>query len=229
MSGKSKCKEEILMKKFSTLALSCLAVLSMMDATAEPVFTWVDQDGVTHFSETPPEDASVESFRIELEQAPAAGPARDDDHFSVVNQVERMQKSRLENEKVRTERLQAEAEARRAATANQPRSSDNYYDSNRYYPATSFFGYRSGYQPGYQSGYRPGNKPGHRPGNRPGHRPGNKSSIRTGNNSSIRPGHTRGRPVQLPEYGGYCGYGGYGGRGGHGGHRGRTISRAQMR
>ena len=199
------------MKKFSSLAISCLAALSMTYAAAAPIFTWVDQDGVTHFSETPPEDDAVESFRIELEQAPAAGPAQDDDYFSVVNQVDRMRKSRLENEKVRTERLQAEAEARRAATANQPRSSDYYYDSNRYFPATSFLGYRPGYQPGY--------KPGHRPGNKPGHRRGNQSSI--------RPGHRPVHPIQLPEYGGY---GGRGGRGGHGGYRGgRTISRAQMR
>jgi len=205
------------MKKFSGLAISCLAVLSMTHATAEPIFTWIDRDGVTHFSEIPPEDDSVESFLIDLEQAPAAGPAQDNDHFSVVNQMERMRKRRLENEKVRTERLQAEAEARRATTASQPRSSDDYYDGNRYFPVTSFYG------------FRPGNRPGNRPGHRPGHRPGNKSSIRTGNNSSIRPGHRRGRPVQLPEYGGYGGYGGHGGHGGNRGHRGRTISRVQMR
>lgn len=174
------------MKKFSGLAISCLAALSMTYTAAEPIFTWVDREGVTHFSETPPEDAAVEPFRIELGQAPAAGPVRGDDYYSVVKQVERMQKSRLENEKARTERLQAEAEARRAATANQPRSTDSNNDTNRYYPSYPLYGYRPGYKPGHP----PGNKPGHRPGNKPGHRPGH------------RPVH----PIQLPEYSGHGGY-----------------------
>ena len=154
------------MKKISGLVIGCLAAFSMTHAIATPVFTWVDQDGVTHFSESPPEDASVESFQINLEQAPAAGPAQDDDYFSVVNQAGRMEKSRLENEKVRTERLQAEAAARQAATANQPRSASNYNDTNRYYPVYPYYGYRPGYHPGFKPGHRPGNRPG-RPGQLP--------------------------------------------------------------
>ena len=154
------------MKTSSALAIGCIAALSMVHAMAAPVFTWVDPDGVTHFSESPPEDDSIESFRIELEQAPAAGPAPDDDYFSVVRQMERMEKSRLENEKVRTERLQAEAEARRAAAANQPRASNQEYDSDRYYPTYPVYGYRPGFHPGFKPGHRPGHRPG-RPGQLP--------------------------------------------------------------
>jgi hypothetical protein len=158
-------------KTASTLAISCLVAFSMAHAVATPVFTWVDRDGVTHYSESPPEDDSVESFMIELEQAPAAGPAQDDDYFSVVNQAGRMEKSRLENEKARTERLQAEAEVRQAAAASQPRPTSNDTDTNRYYLAYPNYGYRPGYRPGFKPGLRPGHRPGHGSGHRPG-RPG---------------------------------------------------------
>ena len=140
-----------------TLGIFCLAVTLLAHAGEQTVFTWVDADGVTHFSEAPPEDTAVESFEIKLEQAPAAGPAQDADHYSVVNQAQRMEQSRLESEKVKTERLQAEAEARRAAAASQPSASSGDYDSDRYYPAYPFYyGYRPGYRPGYKPGHRPG-------------------------------------------------------------------------
>ncbi|UCC55737.1 MAG: DUF4124 domain-containing protein [Gammaproteobacteria bacterium] len=184
------------MSKASTLAIACLVAVSMTYAIAAPVFTWVDQDGVTHYSETPPVNHSVESDMIELEPAPAAGPAPDDDYFSVIRQAERMEKSRLENEKARTERLQAEAAVRQAAAAERSRSASNYDETKRYYPAYPVYGYRRGYHPGFKPGYWPG------------HRPGHRSSIRPG----YRTGHRAGRRGSLPGYG----YGAY---------PGRTISR----
>ncbi len=120
------------MRKASTLAIGCLVAVFMTYAIAAPVYTWIDQDGVTHYSETPPENHAVDSEMIELEPAPAAGPAPDDDYFSVIRQAERMEKSRLENEKVRTERLQAEAAVRRAAAAEQARPTRYDDETKRY-------------------------------------------------------------------------------------------------
>jgi hypothetical protein len=137
-----------------------LSLLLPAATAAGTVYSWTDADGVTHFSESPPADATLDIRRFEVDTPPAVQPAVDDDHFSVINQAARMQESRLENERARTERLQAEAEARRARAEAQAarRSQDDGDDyDRRYYPL-------------YHSPWLPGHRPGHRPG-RPGHLP----------------------------------------------------------
>lgn len=143
-------------KRTISAGLCCLVLGLPVHGGEQVVFTWVDGNGVTHFSETPPEDTSLESFEVRLEQAPAAGPAQDADHYSVLNQAQRMQQSRLEAERVKTERLQAEAEARRAATASQPTVVYEDDDTTGYYP---LYPYYYGYRPGYRPGLRPGHRP----------------------------------------------------------------------
>ena len=149
-------------------ALPCLLSLLPVAAAAATVYTWTDNRGVTHFSETPPPDMTVETRRMEIDTPPAMRPPLDDDHFSVINQARRMQQSRLENERARTERLQAEVQARRAAAEARAanRGHDNYNYRQPYYtPLNSFPGYFWG-----RPGHGPG-RPGHLPA-RPGHQPG---------------------------------------------------------
>jgi hypothetical protein len=144
-------------------AILCSLLLLPAVATAGTVYTWTDADGVTHFSETPPADASLDTRQIEIDTPPAVESPVDADHFSVINQAERMQQSRLENERARTERLQAEAEARKAAAearaANRSYDDDDY--GNRYYAPL--------WGPALWPGHRPG-RPGHLP-SRPGSSP----------------------------------------------------------
>jgi len=165
--GRSEALRPITMFLRITLAGCCLALVALSVAFAGPVYTWVDEAGVTHYSETPPADTSVETRQIEVASDPVTTPAQDDDHYSILNQAERMEKSRLENERVKTELLQATAEANRAkaaaAAASQP-DPDAGNDSNVYYPTYPYYY-------GNRPGHRPGNRPGHRPGNKPGHRP----------------------------------------------------------
>jgi hypothetical protein len=200
--GLLKKDRKIPLRKVRTLALGSLVTVSMTCAIAAPVFTWVDRDGVTHYSETPPENHSIDSEMIDLEPAPAAGPAPADDYYSVIRQAERMEKSRLENEKARTERLKAEAAIRQAAAAEQAQSASSDDEAKRYYPAYPVYGYRPGYRPGF--------KPGYRPGHRYGHRHGHRSGIRPGYRSAYPPGY-RG---PMPGYG-------------YGMHPGRTLSRVR--
>lgn len=148
--------------------ICCLSLSFPLCAGEEVVFTWVDAEGVTHFSETPPQDTTLDSYEIRLETPPAAGPAAAADHYSVINQAQRMQQSRLEAEKVKTRRLQAEAEARRATADSQPTIVYEDDDSPDYYPVYPYYGYRPGYRPGYKPGHRPGRpvplpEPGRRP------------------------------------------------------------------
>ena len=102
------------MNKRTSIPVYLFLLLAFSQAPAGEIYTWVDAGGITHFSETPPEDTDTGAAQVELQPAPAALPGTDADYYSVVNQAARMEARRLENEKLRAERLQAEAEARRA-------------------------------------------------------------------------------------------------------------------
>jgi len=120
-----------------TLIASC--------ATAAEVYTWIDDNGVTHFSETPPQQQTDDTQRIDLAPLPKSSSSNDedDDYYSVVNQAERMEARRLENEKLAAEKKQASAEASKAqaeATAiQQGANNDNASDDSRYYPVYPYY------------------------------------------------------------------------------------------
>ena len=179
------------MKRFLLIGCCCLAGLPQAPADAGAVYTWVDPNGVTHFSETPPPEPGVRSSMIELGPLPPPPPSPPDydDYYSVIRQAERMEKRRLENEKLEAERLLAEAEARRArmeaeAAAQAPAAHED--DHSVYLPA---YPYYPGYGPGHDDKpWRPGDRPG-RPGhwpNQPGYWPGQPGRPQPG--PGFRPG-----------------------------------------
>jgi len=138
--------------KALAILVVCPALWTLSPGVAGPVFTWIDTNGVTHYSDTPPPEGSREPARFEL--APPvvpAYPASAEDYFSILNQAERMERSRLENERLRIERLRAEAEARQAAAYSRPPPAPAE-TSTGYYPAYPWFGYRPGYHPGFRPG-----------------------------------------------------------------------------
>lgn len=161
--------------------LSILLLLPLAQSSAEQAYTWIDERGTTHFSEVPPHNESVNAEPINLLPAPSAGNIRDSDFYSVVNQADRMERRRLENEKLTAERLQAEAEAKRAhaeaQAARQIPYQQNTQEDTRYYPAYPAYPYYRNYgrRPGYGNKPYPG-KPGrpvHLP-SRPGHLPAHR-------------------------------------------------------
>jgi hypothetical protein len=83
-------------------------------SSAGPVYRWVDGNGITWFSDLPPPDEFNSVHLIQDLPPPAPATPVDGDFYSVINQARRMETQRLLNEKLRAERLQAEAEARRA-------------------------------------------------------------------------------------------------------------------
>ena len=147
------------MKQTTGICLSILLSLPASLASAAQVYTWVDAVGVTHFSETPPPNPATDTQLVDIQPPPTSTDAPAKDFYSVINQAERMEKSRLANEKLAAEKKQADAEASKAraeAAALQQRSYNNSTnDDTRYYPAYPYY-------PRY--GHRPG-RPGH------GHKP----------------------------------------------------------
>jgi hypothetical protein len=153
------------MKRSSRPCLAILLTLPLSFASAAQVYRWVDDSGVTHFSETPPPQNEHDTQVIDI--APALPPASDnantgdDDFYSVINQADRMEARRLENERLAAEKEQAKTEASRtraeAAAIQQTPAIDSADNNSRYYPVYPYYP-RYGHHPG-----RPGHgaKPEH--------------------------------------------------------------------
>lgn len=153
--------EVIIMNTRTVFPLFILLLLPSAHSSAEQAYTWIDKSGTTHFSESPPYDETISAEQINLLPAPSAGNISGDDFYSVVKQANRMEKKRLENEKLIAKRLQAEAELRKAsaAAAQQTPYQQNTQGQTRYYPAYPYYP-NPGYRPGH--GYRPHpGRPGH--------------------------------------------------------------------
>jgi hypothetical protein len=100
--------------------MALAAALLPACAAALEIYTWVDEDGVVHYSEsTPVEPAAtpVETLYIADANSPAYDP--DDYYWSILNQAERIgeQWSTIQEEK-------AEAEAETRAVATETRVAD---------------------------------------------------------------------------------------------------------
>lgn len=91
------------------LVAMCLAMPAL--AGAVTVYRWIDADGVTHFSQTPPppDARSVQTMDLKIPQAPPEDAAAESARLEL--QAERARRRELEK------RLQAEEEARRRAEA----------------------------------------------------------------------------------------------------------------
>jgi hypothetical protein len=103
------------------IPLVLLLLVALQPAVADPVYSWVDASGITHFSQMPPPQGTEQAMQLELPRYPAA-PLPDDDYYSVANQAARMEFRRLEREKLEAQRRLAEAEARRARAEAQAAS-----------------------------------------------------------------------------------------------------------
>jgi len=157
------------MKTSHAITVYTVLLLAALPVGSTQIYTWIDDRGITNFSESPPGDDSISVEQLEILPPPSAGNTTDENFYSVVNQANRMETRRLENMKIRAERQQAEAETKRAAAEARAIKQDPYQDNNnaRYYPAYPVIP-RYGYgQPGYG---RPGYKyPAHQPAHRPSH------------------------------------------------------------
>lgn len=153
------------MQKLHYIPVLLVLVAGLSDSSAEVVYTWVDDSGITCFSDTPPANESARVELIDVLPPPAAGMPVEEDFYSVIRQAERMESRRLLNEKLTAERLQAEAEASRArAEALAAQQPDIIYDNAPdgyflpYYPYPQHRRPHKGHKPG-----RPGRPEHNRP------------------------------------------------------------------
>jgi hypothetical protein len=134
------------------IATSCLASLILGNAAlGGEIFHWVDDNGISHFSDWAPKDSNVEVTKLIVSDANPPGYDPNEDQNSILGQAERMNERwselRERQDERRKQRLELEEQQRRqyAVEYDYP-----YYDD-------SYFYYRPGYRPIHRPGF------GHRP------------------------------------------------------------------
>ena len=138
------------------LFVALFACCTAMPVFAVGVHKWIDEQGVTHYSDEAPE--ATETTLIDLPE-PAAGQAGGgiaEDYYSISRQWERMNRERLEREKLELERA-------RIAATRQPPPATVYVENSgedRIVPIYVDFRYRKSY--GHRKHYRTYRQPGPR-------------------------------------------------------------------
>ncbi len=127
-------------------AMALTAALLAGPAVALEIYTWVDDEGVVHYSESRPAEPAaspVETFHIAQTNSLTYDP--DDYYWSILNQAERIgeQWSALQEEKAAAEALAraAAAEDRIAELERRldARETDDYVIARPYYGPFAFF------------------------------------------------------------------------------------------
>lgn len=124
-------------------AALCVASASVLAAT---VHSWVDAEGVTHFSDAAPAGAAVNSQTLEINDEFPAPANAESDYYSIANQWSRLRAERDAKTKLALEksRLRAERKAAQAAATAAQQSYENEPNNRNYYPT---FGYNNGFRP----------------------------------------------------------------------------------
>lgn len=105
------------------LLVTLLTCCATMPATAVGIHKWVDEKGLTHYSDQAPE--ATETMLIDVPDPVFAKSGGDgnEDYYSISKQWERMNRERLEREKLALEKAKVEA-------ALQPPPSSTVYVEN---------------------------------------------------------------------------------------------------
>ena len=126
--------------------LSTIALLSMISwgpLQAGDIHKWVDAKGVTHYSDSPPEEPQSIVTTLELETGGSrdASPKPADDYYSIANQWQRMHRESLQRQEIALQKAALRNERRTAPAPVQYRERE----STRYvlaYPKRRYHRYR---------------------------------------------------------------------------------------
>lgn len=121
--------------KQTVLGLLSGGIILAGAASASEVYKWADVDGVTHYSEVPPES---ELASMEILEMTVATPAEADtpDYQSILDVANSLEASRLERERLRIEKtkLRLQEEQTRNPDPERKRVENTYPVATYYYP-----------------------------------------------------------------------------------------------
>lgn len=84
---------------------SCL----FLPVSAAVVHKWIDEKGVTHYSDAAPETPATVVTKIDLRSRKSAKASFEDGYYSIKNQWQRLHKERLEQDRLKLEKTRQEA------------------------------------------------------------------------------------------------------------------------
>ena len=148
------------MNHVKTIIIATISISSvLLPAYAGVVHKWVDEKGITHYSDEPPVAGSSEMEQIEIPETAPATAGTQNDYYSIANQWDRMLEERLKRAKLKLEHDRLKA-------ARRDEKLDNFYA-------------REPVEKRYVSIYR-GKRPHHRP-----HKPSPYRNYRNHPNSRL--------------------------------------------
>ena len=138
--------------RLTTFAALCMFAwcLPVASYAGDVVLKWVDENGVTHYSQTPPPEGAVteDLQKLRFVSYETEEPEEEDDYYSVINQANRLRASRLELEKHRDQRKLARATAAGQLQQNQLPQDELYRNDNVYYPVYPVYSGSHGFRHG---------------------------------------------------------------------------------
>jgi|GEM_PF-1122853 len=87
--------------------LVILAGGNRVDVQAAEIHKWIDERGITHYSDEAPQSPGVTVTRLEISTHGSAGPVPSQtpgDYYSIANQWQRMQQERLQQQRLELQR-----------------------------------------------------------------------------------------------------------------------------
>ncbi len=101
-------------------------------SSAATIHSWIDADGTTHFSDTPPAADVTDATIVELSDKYPPLPDTEADYYSIANQWNRMREERAAKNKLNLEKARIRAEESAALVYSEATSEQRNYGS--YYP-----------------------------------------------------------------------------------------------
>ncbi len=96
----------------SSVFITVFVLLSASLANADAVHKWVDENGVTHYSDEMPLDVVEEVEQITIPVSYASKIDAQNDYYSIANQWMRVHEQRIALEKIKLEKAKQKAESR---------------------------------------------------------------------------------------------------------------------
>lgn len=92
-----------------TILATTIALVALAPASAGVVHKWVDEDGITHYSDEIPLSIRTPVTSIEIPEVTAAAGDAISDEYSIANQWRRMHQERIERDKLALEKTRLKA------------------------------------------------------------------------------------------------------------------------
>jgi Domain of unknown function (DUF4124) len=98
-----------------------------LHAAATVIHRWVDDEGVTHFSDAPPAGGEVDVATIELDDDFPTVADANADYYSIANQWKRMREERDAKDRLKLEKARIRVDESAAAVYTEPPPGDETY------------------------------------------------------------------------------------------------------